>query len=182
MKQLGNKIDFLADDVIKDNNFLFAAYQNRLCLRLVHIFEKYKIPVNQKIINKNIEENLINSLYELNSEIVYKYLRMLKNYENIIVGYVVKNESTKVIKDSTMMFVQRISHKNKELVPKSILNNLLESMNHMVYVYDNYNLNIEVDSRIKTDTKEIIDEFNRNNYNFVIETINKIIKNIISNI
>ncbi len=182
MKRLEDKIDFLADDVIKDNNFLFVAYQNRLCLRIVHICEKYKIPVNQKIINKNIEENLINSLYELNSEIVYKYVRMLKNYENIIIGYVEKNESTKIIKDSTMMFVNRIAHKNKELVPSNILNNLLESMNHMIFVYDNYNLNIEVSSRIKTDTKEIIDEFNRNNYNFVIETINKIIKNIISNI
>ena len=81
-----------------------------------------------------------------------------------------------------MMFVKRIAHKNKELIPDSILNNLLESMNHMIFVYDNYNLNLEVASRIKTDTKEIIDEFNRNNYNFVIETINKIIKNIISNI
>ncbi len=182
MNKVSDKIDLWADDVIKDNNFLFTAYQNRLCLRLVHIFEKYKIPVNQKIINKNIEENLINSLYEFNSEIVYKYVKMLKNYENIIVGYVEKNESTKIIKDSTMMFVKRIAHKNKELIPNSILNNLLESMNHMIFVYDNYNLNLEVASRIKTDTKEIIDEFNRNNYNFVIETINKIIKNIISNI
>ena len=182
MNSIGDKIEREAEDIIKDNNFLFAAYQNRLCIRLVHICEKYKIPVNQKIINKNIEENLINSLYEFNSEIVYKYVRMLKNYEDIIVGYVEKNESTKIIKDSTMMFVQRIAHKNKELIPNSILNNLLESMNHMIFVYDNYNLNLEVASRIKTDTKEIIDEFNRNNYNFVIETINKIIKNILSNI
>ena len=146
------------------------------------IFEKYKIPVNQKIINKNIEENLINSLYEINSEIIYKYVKTLKNYENIIINYVEKNESTKVIKDSTMMFVKRIAHKNKEIIPSSIINNFLESMNNMVMVYDNHNLNIDVNSRIKTDTNEIIDEFNRNNYNFVIETINKIIKNIISNI
>lgn len=182
MNSLGNKIDFWADDIIKDNNFLFAAYQNRLCIRLMHIFEKYKIPVNQKIINKNIEENLINSLYEINSEVLYKYVKMLKNYESIIISYVNKKESTKVIKDSTMMFVKRISSRNKEIVPKTILNNFLESMNAMVFVYDNYNLNIEIASRIKTDTNEIIDEFNRNNYNFVIETINKIIKNIINNI
>ncbi len=182
MNTIDKKIDLWADDVIKDNNFLFVAYQNRLCLRLVHIFEKYKIPVNQKIINKNIEENLINSLYEINSEIIYKYVKTLKNYENIIINYVEKNESTKVIKDSTMMFVKRIAHKNKEIIPSSIINNFLESMNNMVMVYDNHNLNIDVNSRIKTDTNEIIDEFNRNNYNFVIETINKIIKNIISNI
>ncbi len=182
MNSIGNKIERDVEDIIKDNNFLFAAYQNRLSLRLVHIFEKYKIPVNQKIINKNIEDNLINSLYEINSEVLYKYVKMLKNYENIIINYVKKNESTKVIKDSTMMFVKRIASRNKQIVPPSILNNFLESMNSMIFVYDNYNLNLDVIARIKTDTKEIIDEFNRNNYNFVIESINNIIKNIISNI
>ncbi len=182
MNSIMNKIELEADDIIKDNNFLFAAYQNRLSLRLVHIFEKYNIPVNKKIINKNIEENLINSLYEINSDVVYRYVKMLKSYESIIVGYVNKNESTKVIKDATMTFVKRIANKNKEIVPKTILNNFLESMNSMVFVYDNYNLNIDVAGRIKMDTTEIIDEFNRNNYNFVIESINTIIKNIISNI
>lgn len=182
MNSIGNKIERDVEDIIKDNNFLFAAYQNRLCLRLIHIFEKYKIPVNQKIINKNIEDNLINSLYDINSEVLYKYVKMLKNYESIIIGYVKKNESTKVIKDSTMMFVKRIASRNKQIVPPSILNNFLESMNSMIFVYDNYNLNLDIIARIKTDTKEIIDEFNRNNYNFVIESINNIIKNIISNI
>lgn len=181
MNSIGNKIERDVEDIIKDNNFLFAAYQNRLCLRLIHIFEKYKIPVNQKIINKNIEDNLINSLYDINSEVLYKYVKMLKNYESIIIGYVKKNESTKVIKDSTMMFVKRIASRNKQIVPPSILNNFLESMNSMIFVYDNYNLNLDIIARIKTDTKEIIDEFNRNNYNFVIESINIIIKNIIKN-
>lgn len=182
MNSIISKIENEADNIIKDNNFLFAAYQNRLTLRLVHIFEKYNIPVNKKIINKNIEENLINSLYEINNEVVYKYVKMLKNYETIIFGYVSKNESTKVIKDATMMFVKRIEHKNKEIVPPTILNNFLEAMNSMVFVYDNYNLNIDVAGRIKMDTTEIINEFNRNNYNFVIESINTIIKNIINNI
>ena len=182
MEKIDKQIELNADDVIKDNNFLFVAYQNRLCLRLVHIFEKYKIPVNKKIIDRSIEENLINSLNEINSETIYKYVKMLKNYENIIISYVEKNESTKVIKDSTMMFVQRISHKNKEIINKSIINNFLEAMNSMVMVYDNHNLNIDVNQRIKTDTNEIINEFNRNNYNYVIDSINKIIKNIINNI
>ncbi len=182
MNSIGDKIENNADDIIKDNNFLFAAYQNRLNLRLVHIFEKYKIPVNKKIINKNIEENLVNSLYEINSSILYKYVKMLKNYESIIFSYVKKNEDTKVIKQATMMFVKRISSKNKSVVPPSIMNNFLEVMNSMVFVYDNYNLNLDIAARIKADTKEIIDEFNRNNYNFVIESINSIIKNIINNI
>ena len=182
MENLGNKINDYADDVIKDNNFLFESFQGRLSLRIMHIFEKYKIPVNQKIILKNIEENFVNSLYDLNSEIIYKYLNMLKTYEKIIVDYVEKKENVDVIKKSTMSFINRISKKNADLVPQNLVNNLLESMNNMVYVYDNYNLNIEVAKRIKTDCYEILDEFCKNNYNFVIETINKIIKNIISNL
>ena len=181
MNSIINKIETEADDIIKDNNFLFAAYQNRLCLRLVHIFEKYKIPVNKKIVNKNIEDNMVNSLYEINSDIVYKYVKMLKNYESIIFNYVSKNENTKVIKEATMMFVKRISTRNKSVVSPNLLNNFLEIMNSMVFVYDNYNLNLDVAARIKTDTKEIIEEFNRNNYNFVIVSINNIIKNIINN-
>ncbi len=80
-----------------------------------------------------------------------------------------------------MMFVKRISTRNKSVVSPNLLNNFLEIMNSMVFVYDNYNLNLDIAASIKTDTKEIIEEFNRNNYNFVIELINNIIKNIISN-
>ena len=59
-------------------------------------------------------------------------------------------------------------------------NNFIEAIKSMIYVYDNKNLNNEIISRIKTDTKEIRTELNNNNYNFVIESINEIIKNIIS--
>ena len=51
----------------------------------------------------------------------------------------------------------------------------------LIFVYDNRNLNEEIISRINIDTDEIRTEINRNNYNFVIESINLIIKNIISN-
>ena len=37
------------------------------------------------------------------------------------------------------------------------------------------------ENRINDDVYEIINEFNRNNYNYVIESINIVIKNIISN-
>ena len=45
-----------------------------MILRIVHIFEKYKIPLNKNIIRKNLEENLINALRSLNVEIVEKYM------------------------------------------------------------------------------------------------------------
>jgi hypothetical protein len=47
-------------------------------------------------------------------------------------------------------------------------------------VYDNAELNREVLNRVNTDIKDILDEFKKTNYNFVIESINSIIKNIIS--
>ena len=48
-------------------------------------------------------------------------------------------------------------------------------------VYDNNSLNRDIINRINDDIHEIINEFNRNNYNYVIESINIVIKNIISN-
>ena len=43
MNTIDKKIDLWADDVIKDNNFLFVAYQNRLCLRLFLKNIKYQL-------------------------------------------------------------------------------------------------------------------------------------------
>ncbi len=182
MNSVMNKIDLQADDIIKDNNFLFAAFENRLLIRLGGIFDKYKIPMNKNIIKKNLEENLINNLDDLNSEIIYKYVRMLKNYESIIWKYVETKTDTKTIKEATMGFVEKLSLKNKTNITKDSAANFIEYINSIIFVYDNYKLNTEVIDRINNDIEEIINEFNRNNYNFVIESINVIIKNIISNI
>ena len=54
------------NNVIVDNNFLFAAFKNRLVTRLVSIFGKYKISMNKSIIDKNLDENLINHLSDAN--------------------------------------------------------------------------------------------------------------------
>ena len=78
-----------------------------------------------------------------------------------------------------MKFIEEISRKNKDVVNKNISNNFIEYINSIIYVYDNYNLNSEVINRINDDIREIVNEFNRNNYNFVIESINIVIKNII---
>ena len=177
-----NEINDKGTNIVKDNNFLFAAFENRLIMRLVHIFEKYKIPMNKNIIKKNMEENLINNLTDLNEDIIIKYINLLSNYEKLITENVKNRVSTDVIKKSTMSFVDRISQKNKTFVPSSVAFNFIEFINSIIYVYDNKDLNVEVVDRINKDVKEIVEEFNRNNYNFVIESINVIIKNIIKNI
>ena len=175
------KIGLKADDIIKDNNFLFAAFENRLIIRLHGIFTKYKIPMNKDIMKKNLEENLINHLNDMNSQVIYKYVDMLASYEKIIWKYVETKTETRIIKKSTMSFVDKLSEKNKENVLPSCVNNFKEYMNSIIFVYDNNDLNVEVNKRIDNDIVEILSEFNRNNYNFVIESINDIIKNIISN-
>ncbi len=176
-----DKIRLNSKDIIEDNNFLFAAFENRLIIRLVHIFEKYSIPINKNIIKKNMEENLINNMSESNKEIIERYVKLLTNYEKIIWQYVENNTKTDIIKKSTMSFIEKISSKNKTFLTTNCSSNFMEYINSIIFVYDNGSLNNEITSRINNDIKEILDEFNRNNYNFVIESINEIIKNIIKN-
>jgi len=181
MKSVMEKINQNATNIIEDNNFLFAAFENRLLIRLVHIFEKYKIPMNKTIIKKNLEENLINNMNDTNKEIIEKYVKLLDNYERIIMSYVENKTKPDVIKKATMSFIEKISSKNKTFITVSSASNFIEYINSIIYVYDNSALNNDVLNRVNSDISEILDEFNRNNYNFVISSINDIIKNIISN-
>ena len=175
-----SKISIKSKSIIKNNSLLFVAFENRLIARLVHIFEKYKIPINQKILKKNIEENLINTLNSYNEDIIDKYEVLIGKYEKIIIEYVKNHTDTKIIKEATMNFIKKISDKNSSFVNKNISNNFIEYINSIIYVYDNHELNKEIISRINTDINDIIDEFNRNNYNYVIESVNIVIKGIIS--
>lgn len=181
MNSVIEKIKENEKDIIEDNNFLFVAFENRLVMRLTHIFEKYKIPINKNIIKKNMEENLINHMNDSNVEILDNYIKLLSNYEKIIQKYVESNTKTEIIKKSTMGFIEKIASKNKTFLTNKISSNFIEYINSIIYVYDNNSLNKEVINRINSDIDEILGEFNRNNYNFVIESINDIIKNIISN-
>ena len=180
MNSIMFKINDGGKSIIDDNNFLFVAFQNRLVTRLVNIFDKYKIPMNKKILNKDIEENLINYLMDTNTEIVDKYLELLTNYEKIIWKYIENKTSTDLIKQSTIVFLNKISEKNGSIINTKCSQNFIEYINSVIYVYDNNELNNDVINRINIDVAEIIDEFNKNNYNFVVESINKIIKNVIS--
>ena len=144
MNSIMSEIDVKAKNIIKDNNFFFSLFENRLIIRLVHIFEKYKIPMNKNIIKKNLEENLINNLNDINAEIIEKYVKLLSNYEKIITEYVSNNTKTDIIKKSTMGFIDKISAKNKTFVMPSISYNFVEYINSIIYVYDNKDLNVEI--------------------------------------
>jgi hypothetical protein len=180
MNSIMSKINKKSKDIIEDNNFLFAAFENRLLTRMVHIFEKRNIPINKDMLKKKMEENLINNLMDQNVFIVEKYVKLVSNYEKIIWNYVETKADTDIIKKSTMEFVKKLSEKNKTIVTKECANNFKEYINSIIYVYDNFELNNEVFTRIESDTFEIVNEFNKNNYNFVIESINEVIKNIIN--
>ena len=96
--------------------------------------------------------------------------------------YVTRKIETEVIKKATSAFVEKISNRNKENFTINMSANFIENIKSMIFVYDNRDLNNDILSRINDDTKEIIDEINRNNFNYVIESINMIIKNIIKNV
>ena len=83
---------------------------------------------------------------------------------------------------STISFIKKIAEKNNEMLNISVINNLIDDINSMVLLYDSSKLNEDVQKRIKIDTSDIISEINKNNYNYVIESINMIIKNIIDNV
>lgn len=169
-------------NIIIDNNFLFTAFQNRLVIRIVHIFEKYKVSINKQIIIKNMEEQLINSLIDINCETIKRYVDIIYKYEKIISTYIDSKTNAEIIKQSTKSFIKKIHEKNSCSINKNISSNFIDYINSITFVYDNNNLNNELSNRINKDINEIINEFNRNNYNFVIESINMIIKDKINKI
>ena len=182
MKSIMNEIKSNGNEIIRDNNFLIVAFQNRLLCRMIKIFEKYNIPFNKNIINKSIDEYLINSMIETGEEVIDRYIELLKNYEKIMQNYVSQKIETETIKKATSAFVEKISKRNKEFFTTNMCTNFIENIKSMIFVYDNRDLNNDILSRINDDTKEIIDEINKNNFNYVIESINIIIKNIIKNV
>lgn len=182
MKSIIKEVNEKSDDIIRENNFLVIGFQKRLSTRIMHIFKKYKIVVNNNIVSKKLEENLSNNMIDINFEVISKYRYMLRKYEEIVQEHVKNKLSTDEIKKSTILFVSKINEKNKLMLNGTIATNFIENMNSIILVYDNAKLNEEVLKRINIDTNEIINEINTNNYNYVIESINMIIKNIISSL
>lgn len=181
MKSIMNEIKSNGNEVIRDNNFLIVAFQNRLSCRMIKIFEKYNIPFNKNKINKSIDEYLTNSMIETSEETIDSYIELSNKYEKIMQDYVLKKVETETIKKATSAFVERISKINQKNFTINMGTNFVENIKSMIFVYDSRDLNNEILSRIDDDIKEITTEINKNNFNFVIESINIIIKNIIKN-
>lgn len=179
MKKIEYTIKENGNEIIKDNNFLIVAFQNRLSTRLTKIFEKYSIPFNKNKIIRTLDEYFTNNLFEMCENTIDKYIDLLLKYNTIIRKYVDEKVKSDVIKRSTMDFIEKISAKNNKTFYIEMTDTLVENMKSMIYVYDNRYLNDEIIQRIIIDSKEIIEEINRNNFNYVVETINIIIKDII---
>ena len=56
MKSIIKEVNEKSDDIIRENNFLVIGFQKRLSTRIMHIFQKYKIVVNNNIVSKKLYE------------------------------------------------------------------------------------------------------------------------------
>ena len=129
MKSIIKEVNEKSDDVIRENNFLVIGFQKRLSTRIMHIFQKYKIVVNNNIVSKKLEENLSNNMIDINFEVISKYRYMLRKYEEIVQEHVKNKLSTDEIKKSTILFVSKINEKNKLMLNGTIATNFIEDMN-----------------------------------------------------
>ena len=127
-----NEIRSNGNEIIRDNNFLIVAFQNRLSCRMLKIFGKYNIPFNKNIINKSIDEYLINNMVETNEEIIDKYIELLKNYDKIMQDYVTRKINTEIIKKATSAFVEKISERNKENFTINMSTNFIENIKELI--------------------------------------------------
>ena len=129
MKSIIKEVNEKSDDIIRENNFLVIGFQKRLSTRIMHIFQKYKIVVNNNIVSKKLEENLSNNMIDINFEVISKYRYMLRKYEEIVQEHVKNKLSTDEIKKSTILFVSKINEKNKLMLNGTIATNFIEDMN-----------------------------------------------------
>ena len=129
MKSIIREVNEKSDDIIRENNFLVIGFQKRLSTRIMHIFQKYKIVVNNNIVSKKLEENLSNNMIDINFEVISKYRYMLRKYEEIVQEHVKNKLSTDEIKKSTILFVSKINEKNKLMLNGTIATNFIEDMN-----------------------------------------------------
>lgn len=179
-----DKLEYIVDEInlkcnllVKDNKFLIDGYKNRLIMRLVNIYKKYKVPFNKDIILVLFNENLMNILYDINNSNTDSYRKVFEGYSEIINKYLIEGYNKDKIKKATTLFINMINNKTHPLFNHMTMN-FTEALMAKTQVYDIYALNTEIKNRIDEDTKDLIEEMNNSNRKFVSNMMKFIIENI----
>jgi len=181
IKVLTQNIDNSCNDLINENKLLINAFDMRLTKRILLIFEKYSISFNRDKLKKIMKEYLINSFIDASNEVCISYKKILYKYFDIINEYYHSNENSKEkIKKATTLFIKNIYTKENPILNINISNNFISDIKSKTLVYDNNNLNIDLEKRIKNDILEIIKEIKRNNNEYIMNSMKNILEYVLS--
>lgn len=173
---IDDKICYLTSELIKNNKILINAFKIRLIKRILRIFESHNISFNKELLEKLINDYCINKFREANTELSRCYKKMLFRYLSIVSHYIQNNpEDKNEIKSITSIFIKKLYSKDNPLLNDKICIDFLEVLKSKTFVYDNISLNKEIEIRIKEDGKDLIDEINKNNNQFLANGIRDIL-------
>lgn len=175
IKKLTNYIDDNCKELIKNNKLLINGYKIRLVKRLLIIFNKYKIPFNKDLLESIMTDYLINTFRNSNVEVCNSYKKVLYKYFDIVNEYYNSySDSKDKIKNATSLFIRKI-FSNNPILNEKISQEFISSLKLKILVYDNYYLNVDLESRIVEDTNEVIKEIIHNNKEYLIQSIKEIL-------
>lgn len=180
IKKLTNSIDGECEKLINDNKLLINGFEMRLNKRILSIFNKYNIPFNKEKLKNTMREYLINSFRDSSFEVCNSYKKILYKYFDLINEYYHNNKNSKdKIKNATTIFINKIYNKENPILNDKLSANFIAEMKNQTFVYDNNNLNIDLNNRIKNDTIEVIKEINKNNNKYVVNSMKIILEYVL---
>lgn len=180
IKELTNKIDLSSKLLIKDNNYLIDGFNVRLNTRLLTIFNKHNIPFNKLVLDSSMNDYLINPFISASTEMMNTYKNLLYKYFDIINEYYhTSNSSKDKIKKVTSIFIKKIFDEKNPILNEKISYNFISDLKPKILVYDNYNLNTELEKRIIEDTDEITKEIIRNINEYLVRSMKDILGYVI---
>ena len=116
------------------------------------------------------------SFKNVNKEVCNSYKKLLYKYFDIINEYYFSHKDSKdKIKQTTKSFISKLYNKGNPILNKKLSNNYINELKNIIYVYDNINLNKDIETIIKNDTDDIIKELNRNINEYLIKTMKEIL-------
>lgn len=180
IKELTTSIDNKCKEIIKDNKLLINGFKVRLIKRLLGIFNRYGIPFSKEVLESTITDYLINILRDSTIEVCSSYRRVLYKYFDTVNEYYNSYRNSKErIKNATSIFIKRIFSEKNPILNETISDDFISTLKLKVLVYDNYNLNKELEDKIKSDTDEVINEINHNNKDYMVESVKEILMYIL---